>query len=56
MALGSSRALELRVEIFNALSRQNLNLPDSFVDHPTFGQSLSAQPARQAQLAARLTF
>ena len=56
MALGSSRALELRLEIFNALSRQNLNLPDSFVDRPTFGQSLSAQPARQAQLAARLTF
>ena len=56
MALGSSRALELRLEIFNALSRQNLNLPDSFVDRPTFGQSLSALPARQAQLAARLTF
>ena len=54
--LGSSRALELRLEIFNALSRQNLNLPDSFVDRPTFGQSLSAQPARQVQLAARVTF
>ena len=56
MALGVSRALELRLEIFNALSRANLLLPDSFVDRPTFGQSLSALPARQAQLAARLTF
>ena len=45
-----------RLEISNALSRQNLNLPDSFVDRPTFGQSLSALPSRQAQLAARLTF
>jgi hypothetical protein len=56
VALGPSRALELRVEIFNALSRANLLLPDSFVDRPTFGQSLSALPARQAQLAARLMF
>ena len=56
LALGASRALELRLEIFNALSRANLLLPDSFVDRPTFGQSLSALPARQAQLAARLMF
>jgi hypothetical protein len=56
MALGLSRSLELRVEIFNVLSRANLLLPDSFVDRPTFGQSLSALPARQVQLAARLTF
>jgi hypothetical protein len=56
MALGVSRALELRLEIFNALSRSNLQLPDSFVDRPTFGQSLSALPARQAQLAARVSF
>ena len=34
----------------------NLQLPDSFVDRPTFGQSLSALPARQAQLAIRITF
>jgi hypothetical protein len=56
MALGVSRALELRLEVFNALSRSNLQLPDSFVDRPTFGQSLSALPARQAQLAARVSF
>jgi hypothetical protein len=56
MALGLSRSLELRLEIFNALSRANLSLPDSFVDRPTFGQSLSALPARQAQLAVRVAF
>jgi hypothetical protein len=56
MAIGLDRALELRLEVFNALSRANLLLPDSFVDRPTFGQSLSALPARQVQLAARFTF
>ena len=56
LALGPSRSLELRLEMFNLLSRANLLLPDSFVDRPTFGQSLSALPARQAQLAARFTF
>ena len=38
------------------LNRTNLQLPDSFVDRPTFGQSLSAFPRRQFQLAARFTF
>jgi hypothetical protein len=31
-------------------------LPDSFVDHATFGQSLSAAAPRQLQLAARFSF
>ncbi|MGI8671716.1 MAG: hypothetical protein ACR2LU_03815, partial [Luteitalea sp.] len=56
LALGASRALELRLEAFNLLNRTNLQLPDSFVDRPTFGQSLSAFPRRQFQLAARFTF
>jgi outer membrane receptor protein involved in Fe transport len=54
--IGGRRLLDLRFELFNALSRQNLSLPDSFVDRPTFGQSLSALPARQVQLSARVTF
>ena len=54
--LGERRALTLRLEIFNALNRKNLQLPDSFVDRVTFGQSLAAYPPRQAQLAARFTF
>ena len=48
--------LELRLEIFNALNRKNYQIPDSFVDRATFGQSLSAFPPRQLQLAARFTF
>lgn len=50
------RALELRLEVFNLLNRTNLQLPDSFVDRATFGQSLSAFARRQLQLAARFTF
>jgi hypothetical protein len=50
------RQLSLRLEVFNALNRKNLQLPDSFVDRVTFGQSLAAFPARQIQLAARFTF
>jgi len=56
LSLGDRRQLTLRLEIFNALNRNNLQLPDSFVDRVTFGQSLSAYPPRQLQLAARFTF
>jgi hypothetical protein len=51
-----SRTFETRVEIYNALNRTNLGLPDGFVDRPTFGRSLSAFPARQVQLVARMSF
>jgi hypothetical protein len=54
--LGARRQLSLRLEIFNALNRKNLQLPDSFVDRVTFGQSLAAYAPRQVQLAARFTF
>jgi hypothetical protein len=54
--LGARRQLSLRLEIFNALNRKNLQLPDSFVDRVTFGQSLAAYAPRQIQLAARYTF
>jgi hypothetical protein len=54
--LGARRQLSLRLEVFNALNRKNLQLPDSFVDRVTFGQSLAAYPPRQVQLAARFTF
>jgi len=53
---GGRRVISLRLEVFNALNRKNLQLPDSFVDHATFGQSLAAYPPRQAQLVARFTF
>jgi len=54
--LGGTRRLEARAEIYNLLNRTNLGLPDSFVDHPTFGQSLSAGPGRMAQVAVRFAF
>jgi hypothetical protein len=53
---GSARRIEARLEVYNALNRDNLALPDSFIDRPTFGQSLSAYPARQLQLVARFEF
>ncbi|HEX4565365.1 MAG TPA: hypothetical protein VH138_01995, partial [Vicinamibacterales bacterium] len=54
--IGESRQLQLRFEVFNLLNRKNLQLPDPFVDHVTFGQSLSAYPPRQGQIVARFTF
>ena len=54
--LGGTRRLEARAEIYNLLNRTNLGLPDSFVDHPTFGESLSAGPGRMAQVAVRFRF
>jgi outer membrane receptor protein involved in Fe transport len=56
VSIGDHRQLSLRLEMFNALNRKNLQLPDSFVDHVTFGQSLAAYPPRQVQLVARFTF
>jgi hypothetical protein len=54
--LGGHRRLEARVEVYNLFNRANLGLPDSFVDRPTFGESLTAGAGRMAQLALRLTF
>ena len=54
--LGATRRLEARIEIYNALNRANLGLPDGFVDRSTFGRALSASPAREGQLVARFTF
>ena len=53
--LGSARSLEMRLEVFNLLNRRNDQLPDSFVDRATFGQSLSTYPPRQTQLALRFS-
>jgi hypothetical protein len=56
ITLTRGRTLQLRVEIFNALNRLNYQLPDTFVDRVTFGQSLAAYPPRQMQVAARFAF
>ena len=54
--VGGDRRLEARFEIYNALNRTNLGLPEGFVDRPTFGQSLSARAPREVQLALRFAF
>jgi hypothetical protein len=56
LALSTRTSIQLRLEAFNLFNRSNYQLPDTFVDHVTFGQSLAAYPPRQLQLAARLTF
>ncbi len=56
LTIGGRRNLQLRLEVFNLLNRRNYQLPDSFVDHVTFGQSLSTYPPRQLQLGARFAF
>jgi hypothetical protein len=56
LTLGTRRALMRRLEAFNALNRRNYQLPDSFVDHATFGRSLSAASPRQVQGAVRQAF
>lgn len=53
---GDRRTLDVRLEAFNVFDRRNGALPDSFVDHATFGQSLSAAPGRQWQIVGRLGF
>jgi len=54
--VGGRRWIELRGEVFNLLNRANAQLPDSFIDHVTFGQSLATFPPRQFQVAARFVF
>jgi hypothetical protein len=56
LSIGGRRSVQLRAEVFNLLNRRNYQLPDSFVDHVTFGQSLAVFPPRQIQFAARFAF
>ena len=48
--------LQARLEVFNLLNSLNFDLPDAFLGSPTFGQVLSAGPARRVQLGVRLLF
>lgn len=53
---GETRNLEFRAEAFNLLNRTNFFAPDGNVSSPTFGAITLAFPARQVQLALRLSF
>ncbi len=48
--------LEFRGEMFNLTNTANYNPPDGVLTSPNFGQALTANDPRQAQLALRLTF
>jgi hypothetical protein len=56
VALGDTVGLQLRIEAFNLFNRTNLDLPDAFLGSPTFGQILSAQPARRLQFGLKVLF
>ncbi len=47
---------EFRLEAFNLFNRSNLDLPDSFLGSPTFGQVLSAGDPRRLQFGLKLLF
>jgi Carboxypeptidase regulatory-like domain/TonB dependent receptor len=50
-------SLLVQAQAFNMLNRENLNLPDLYVDSPaTFGKIFSAKDPRQVQLAMRFSF
>lgn len=55
-ALTERWKLEFRGEIFNATNTVNYNPPDGLLTSPNFGQALTANDPRQAQLALRLNF
>ena len=48
--------LQFRAEAFNLTNTVSYNPPDGVLGSPNFGQALSANDPRQAQLAVRLTF
>ena len=49
----SRGTFQLRLEIYNAFNWTNFDQPDNFLGLPTFGQILSAGPARRLQLGLR---
>jgi hypothetical protein len=54
--LASQRSIEFRWEIFNALNRTNLDLPNRIFDTPNFGRIFSAKPPREMQVGVKVSF
>jgi hypothetical protein len=50
------RAVSIGVSAFNLTNRVNFNSPIGNLSSPFFGRSISAQPPRQVQLSASVTF
>ena len=55
-AIRENTVLEFRLEGFNIFNHPNFSTPDSNIDDPNFGMSLSANPSRQLQAAVRIDF
>jgi len=49
-------ALQLRLDMFNALNHANWGSPGTDINNSLFGRITSAGAARSMQLAARLAF
>jgi hypothetical protein len=56
IALGESRSLQFRTEVFNVFNHANFNPPDIRRDATSFGQILSAQNGRIIQFGMKLNF
>ena len=55
-SLADGRRFEFRWEIFNALNRANLDLPNRIFGTPNFGRIFSAKAPREMQLGLKYTF
>jgi len=56
VALPGRVQLQLRWEVFNVLNHVNFDVPNRTAFTANFGRIFSAEPSRQMQLGARLTF
>jgi hypothetical protein len=56
LALRERLNAQLRLETFNLFNRVNLDLPDIFVQSPTFGRISTAQSPRHVQLGLKFLF
>jgi hypothetical protein len=55
-ALSERLTLQFRAEAFNLANRTNYDLPDNFVESPSFGSILSAGSPRRLQFGVKLLF
>jgi hypothetical protein len=55
-AVTERSSFQFRLEMFNSLNRANFNNPDATLTSPTYGQILSAGPARILQLGLKYLF
>ncbi len=55
-SLAGTRRLEFRWEVFNALNRANLDLPNRIFGTPNFGRIFSAKTPREMQLGLKYSF